>query len=126
MVVRFGGGLTMVRLCPRKRPLRITEKDNPLLLQEEECDKYFVSTAGQLHLPLSLKAQERFSVVGKAVGGFSATSQAAFEVLLVLAQQRQCKLTYQREIARRMPDTYPAFVLAECDIKYCWRLYKRA
>ena len=58
---------------------------------------------GQLHLPPSLQPQQRFPVTGDAVSSFAATSQAAFEVLLVLTQQRQRELSDQREVARRMP-----------------------
>jgi hypothetical protein len=34
----------------------------------------FVSNSGQLHLTPSLKAQERFPVIGEAVSGFSAAA----------------------------------------------------
>ena len=62
-----------------------------------------LAVPGQLHLPPSLQPQQRFPVTGDAVSSFAATSQAAFEVLLVLTQQRQRELSDQREVARRMP-----------------------
>ncbi len=62
-----------------------------------------LAVPGQLHLPPSLQPQQRFTVTGDAVSSFAATSQAAFEVLLVLTQQRQRELSDQREVARRMP-----------------------